>query len=614
MKVRAGTLIVTGIIALGAVAAALGLAIRRDRAPRAVVLVTLDTLRADRVGSGLTPEIDRVAAAGVTFGRAWTTAPLTVPAHASMLTGLLPPLHGLRTNAAGRRLPDAATRPYSTVAEVLRADGFRTGAFVSASVLRADRTGLDAGFDVFDDVPPAPTGALHDVERRADDTVDAALAWLRGEPGRAFLWVHLFDAHAPYDAPPPWGAGAAHVADAEGYDGEVRYVDQAVGRLRRGLAAAGFEHPVIVIVGDHGEALGAHGEPTHGYLLHEETLHVPLIVSAPGLVAAGGRRDDDVSVIDVAPTLVTLAGLSVPRAMGGRALFAGGREARPRAPYAESLYGWESSRWSQVFALRDGDRKIVDAGPQTLVFDLARDPGETAPTVLPALPGPDAADTDAAVRARVTGDLRRVAGLAALAAPAARADELAGGSYWSASAAPDGILARSENAALPSPYAQMDVLALLDRGRSLLAAGNAAGNATGVFRQAVERDPDNPQARRWLGRALLADGDAAEAAAAFRAAFERGWQHVDCLAKSLQASALAADAGDRGEAERGLQFLTLARGRGVRPNGAVYVFAALLHLARGDRDAARSALESARREPATPWLTRAVARVEERLR
>lgn len=616
MARRTGTFVVAAILLLGVAAAGLGLALRRERAPQAVVLITLDTLRADRLGAygsraGLTPELDRLAATGVTFERAWTTAPLTVPAHVSMLTGLLPPLHGLRTNAAGRRLPDAAARPYATVAEVMRTGGFRTGAFVSASVLRADRTGLDAGFDVYDDVPAAAPGALHDAERRAGETVDAALAWVRSGAGPLFLWVHLFDPHAPYDAPPPWGAGAGSAASAAGYDGEVRYVDHAVGRLRAGLAEAGIEHPVIVVLSDHGEALGEHGEPTHGYLLHEATLHVPLVVSAPGLVAEGLRRDDDVSVVDVAPTLVTLAGLSVPSTMDGRALFAGGGEGRPRAPYAESLYGWESSGWAQVFALRTGSRKVVDAGPRTLVFDLAADPAEESPVALDARSEAPAADPEAAQLAE--DPLRRVAGLPPLAAPSSGPDELAGGSYWSATTSRDGILPREENAALPSPYDRMEILALLDEGRSLLAGGDPEGAAR-KLRTAVERDPGNPQAHRWMARALLAGGRPAEAAAAYRESFARGWREPDCVARALQASTAAVLEGDREEARRALDFLAKARGRGVRQSGAAYVFEGHLQLAEGRPDDARRALESARREPQDDVLRRGIRELAERLR
>jgi len=617
MKLRTGPAAVVVILLIAVAASVVAVWLRASRAPPGVVLVSIDTLRADRVGAygssaGLTPNLDRMAATGVVFENAWTTAPLTVPAHTSMLTGLLPPVHGLRTNARGQRLPAATARPYATVAEVFRREHYRTAAFVSASVLRGARTGLDAGFDVYDDVAAAAPGALHDSERDGVETVDAALAWVRSSEERFFLWVHLFDPHAPYDAPPPWGAGSSHVGDAEGYDAEVRYADHALGRLRDGLRDAGFGDAVIVVVSDHGEGLGAHGESTHGYLLHEETLHVPFVISAPGLVAEGGRRQEPVSVGDVAPTLVTLAGISLPPMMDGRPLFAGGSHRKERVPYAESLYGYETSRWAQIFALRLGDQKLVDAGPRTLVIDLAAD-GDHATRRIPAFPAGGATQADAEAQRVVVDELRRIAALPPLAPPAESASELAGGSYWSATTARTGILPRDENAALPSPYDRMDVAQQMDEGRSQLAAGNALG-AEKTFRDVALSDPANPQAHRWHARALQALGRQAEAAATYRTAFDRGWQHSDCVAKGLQAAVMATRAGGDEEAELGLLFLKKARGKGVLQDGKSYVCEAVLLHSLGRRDEARRALENARAEPTTPQLAKLIVGAEGLLR
>ncbi len=627
MPSRSGPLVVVALCVAGVVATALAFVWRAERRPTAVVLISIDTLRADHVGAiaaatgtdgaaDLTPHLDALAARGAVFTRAWTTAPLTVPAHASLLTGLVPPVHGLRTNSGAARIPPAETRRYPTVAEALHEQGWRTGAFVSASVLRADRTGLAAGFDVYDDVPAAAPGALHDAERRAEETVAAALAWLRGGSGSTFLWVHLFDPHAPYAAPQPWGAGAEHSADATGYAGEVRYVDHAVGLLLDGLAAAGYRNAAVVVVADHGEALGEHGEPTHGFLLHEATLHVPLLVAAPGLVAAGLVREDPVSIADVAPTLLGFADVPVPPGLGGRPLFAAGAPGERRAPYAESLYGWETARWAQVFALRDGDRKLVDAGPHTLEADLARDPRELAVTrrAVPSPGTPPADATAAAAERDVVESLRSVAALPPLDAPsAAAAPELAGGSYWApAGTGATTILSRAENAALPSPYDRMDVVRELDAARALLAGGDPARAVT-AFAAVVALDPANPQARQWLARARLGAGDPLGAAADFRAAFGLGWQDAACVAKALQASAAGVES-DPEEAGRALKFLEEARGKGLRSDGPVYVFEALLLAAAGRTDAARRALAAARREPPTPWLEKAVRELGEALR
>ncbi len=606
MKPRSGPVAVTVIILVAIGLSLLAIQLRASRAPPGIVLVSIDTLRADRVGAygssaGLTPNLDRLAATGVVFESAWTTAPLTVPAHASMLTGLLPPLHGLRTNARGHRLPAATARPYATVAEIFRRENYRTAAFVSASVLRGARTGLDAGFDVYDDVARAAPGALHDTERDGVETVTAALDWVNSDERPFFLWVHLFDPHTPYDAPPPWGAGSAHTNDVEGYDAEVRYADHALGLLRDGLNEAGLGDALIVVVSDHGEALGAHGEATHGYLLHEETLHVPFVISAPGLVAEGQRRREPVSVGDVAPTLVTLAGIALPPMMAGRPLFAGGSHREERVPYAESLYGYETSRWAQVFALRLGDQKIVDAGPRTLVFDLASGSPDTP------LP------PDAEVKRIVEEELRRIAGLPPLAPPAESDAEIAGGSYWSATARGDGILPRAENAALPSPYDRMDVARRMDAGRSQLSSGNAR-EAERTFREVIVSDPDNPQAHRWLARSLQALGDFSEAASVFRTAFTKGWRHTDCITKALYVGVRAASAGGSDEAELALSFLKTARGQDIRQDGPGFVFEALLLHRVGQTAEARRALDNARSEPETARLTKLIEGAEGVLR
>ncbi len=614
---RAGRLLVIGLVALGVGLTALAVHLRRERAPRSVVLVTIDTLRADRVGAfgstaGLTPRLDALAARGVRFTECWTTAPLTVPAHASMLTGLIPPLHGLRTNSGGR-LPEPGARPYSTVAELLRTAGYRTGAFVSASVLRDDRTGLGSGFDVYDEPPPAAPGSLHDSERLGTETVAAALDWVRQADGDFLLWVHLFDPHAPYAPPEPYSVGEEHSADATGYDAEVRFADHALGQLLDGLAAAGHGDAAIVVASDHGEGLGQHGERTHGYLLHQATLHVPVVIAAPGRVGEGAQRDEPSSVIDLAPTLVSLADVSIPPTMDGRPLFAGGAERMRRAPYAESLYGWDACRWAQVFALRDGDLKAVDAGERTLAIDLAADPSDDEPRVVGLAPD----DPEDPAHLLVTGPLRRAAARAPLAAPGDRQADLTGGSYWTGGGASPTVLSREENARLPSPYDRMEILREMDRGRSLLARPGLATEAVFVFAGVRKADPGNPQAAFWHGRALeriVVLGALPLAAEAYRDAFEAGLTTADCVAKALQAGYRAAtEQGAEDEVAAGLAFLETALGRGVRANGAVWIFAALLSIEGGDRTAAAEALQRAESEPRTEWLEDALDGVRHRL-
>lgn len=325
----------------------------REQPRRNVLLITLDTFRADRVGA-LTPNLSRIARDAATFDNANSPVPLTLPAHASILSGLLPLHHGLRNNGAGVFPADR-----DTLATVLSRNGWRTGAFVGSFVLD-HRFGLERGFDTYDDeIPRDPTADTSlEAERRGDVVVDRALAWLRrGDARPYFAWVHLYDAHAPY---------------VPSYDGEIAFVDSQVGRL---LAAIDRTNTVVVIAGDHGEALGEHGEPTHGLLLYQATLHVPLIVAAPGVKAR--RVAQPVSTIDLASTIATLAGATMTTA-DGRDLaedLRNGREPKPADLYAETEYPLNFG-WSALASLRQENEKLIDA-PSPELYDLARDPRES---------------------------------------------------------------------------------------------------------------------------------------------------------------------------------------------------------------------------------------------
>ncbi len=601
---RRGPVLVIVLICLGVGLTQLA-RVLRPQPVRTVVVITLDTLRYDRLGSSgrspsITPALDALAERSAVFEHTWTTAPLTVPSHASLFTGLLPPQHGLRTNEPIGRLPTEAI----TVAEAFRDAGFETAAFVSASVLSGERTGLDAGFDLYDDVPQPAAGELHARERVGEETVALALDWLRARgDGEAFVWVHLFDPHAPYDAPPPFGAGPEHAADETGYDAEVRYTDDCVGRLLDGLAALGRENALIVVTADHGESLGEHGERTHGFLLGEATLHVPLLISAPEQVAPG-RRDESASLIDVAPTVVGLAGLPVPRGMGGVPLLA--RKAKKDRPaYAESLYGWRTYGWAQAFAWRRGTRKWMTRGSVVTFTDLAADAGETAATT------PDAANAEELDLLRQAAELELVAGLGAT-------DGLEGlrGPYWGSSlAGPMATLAAEENAALPDPYARITDHEDMNRGRALLAAGRPA-EALQLFRAVSARSPQNPAAARWTGRAELAVSDPDAAAASFRRAFDLGWRTPDAVHQALRASLSAATSmslGSHPELPRALAFLQKARGQGVPDTAFTHIFEASIHLFLKDASAARSALDAARRAAPNERAQAAIADVERSL-
>lgn len=341
-----------------------------------VLLVTIDTLRVDRVGAyggraGLTPALDRLAAAGVRVEHAYTPAPLTLPAHASLLTGRLPPRHGARDNGIFR--VDEAT---ASLGSLLRAEGVATGAFVGSFVLDS-RFGLAAGFDEYDDRYTARPGGPATAERRADEVVDAALTWIRARRASAdrwFAWVHLYDPHAPYDPPPGGPAGL------DPYDGEVAYADRAVARLVDALGPGGDR--LVVVTSDHGESLGAHGEATHGIFAYDVTMRVPLVFvgfgGRPGSVVQG-----PVSLVDVMPTMLEALGVAVPPDLDGRSLGASlvdperraGAPVESRPIYLEALHGHLTRGWAPLTGIVSDGFKYI-ALPKAELYHLSADPLE----------------------------------------------------------------------------------------------------------------------------------------------------------------------------------------------------------------------------------------------
>jgi len=351
-----------------------------------VLLVTIDTLRADRLGcyghaGAATPTLDGLAARGVRFATGVAHAPLTGPSHACLLTGLTPLGHGFRDNG-GFVLPPAV----GTAAEDFRQAGYRTAAFVSGFPLDR-RFGFDRGFETYDDHLPRGSDRRRTpyVERFADATTDAVLRWLQGTPSSGasassggpgspfFLWVHYYDPHAPYEPP---GALADRFRAAP-YDGEIAFVDTQLARLLRALEETGaLARTVVLATADHGESLGEHGEGTHGLFVYDSTLKVPWIVAGPGVPA--GRVSSTVARgIDVLPTLLDYAGLPIPPAIEGRSLrpAAEGREMSDAPAYAETLYPEREFGWAPLHALRTARYKLIDA-PHPELYDLAADAKE----------------------------------------------------------------------------------------------------------------------------------------------------------------------------------------------------------------------------------------------
>ena len=349
-----------------------------------VVVITVDTLRADHVGAygfeeALTPTIDSLARSGVLFTRASATVPLTLPSHTSLFSGMYPLRHGVRDNS-NFAVPEDLTM----MAEIFREGGYQTAAFVGAFVV--DSTwGLDQGFETyFDDfnVPRERVVFLGYVQRTAEEVVEAAIDWLdEQQEAPFFLWVHLYDPHDPYDPPEPYRSRYP----GKPYIGEIAYTDsqirRLVGRLRQG---GRMDNTFVVLAADHGESLEEHGEPTHGLFVYEEATHVPLIFSVPYEQLHGLRRRRPVSLVDVLPTVLEMTGLEAPAGVQGESLvstfFDEEQTESPRGPqeylYTESYYGLYNFGWSQLQSIHDGRYKLILSSSPEL-YDLESDPEES---------------------------------------------------------------------------------------------------------------------------------------------------------------------------------------------------------------------------------------------
>ena len=350
--------------------------VRRDPG-LSVLLITIDTLRADALGAygradAETPWIDRLARSGVRFERAHAHNVITLPSHANILSGQYPFGHGVRDNSGFRFPPGTAT-----LATILKARGYRTGAFVSAFPLDS-RFGLDNGFEVYDDrLGGAETTqtAFLVPERRGPETVASARRWLgehRGE--RVFCWVHLYEPHFPYEPPEP----LASRFRAQPYQGEVAAADAALEPLLRPLLEAGDGgRTLVVLTGDHGESLGDHGELTHGIFAYESTLHIPLVIFAPSILAPA-VVPTPVRHVDVLPTVLDALGETAPANLPGRSLLAlsvPGAAAATRTAYFEALSSSFNQGWAPLHGLIDGSLKYVDL-PLPELYDLEADPRE----------------------------------------------------------------------------------------------------------------------------------------------------------------------------------------------------------------------------------------------
>ena len=458
-----------------------------------VYLITLDTLRADHVGcygykQVETPALDALAADGVRFTEAFTHSPITNTSHITILTGLLPSVHGVTDFA----VPLASQ--HVTAAELLKKQGYQTAAFIGAVILDSNTLapGLDRGFDFYDNFPKGDSKDAEGknkerwgrVERRGMEVVEHAEAWFdKHRTGPHFVWVHMYDPHDPYEPPPPF----AEKYKDHLYDGEIAYTDSALANWIAYLKKAGiYDNAIIIVTGDHGEGLGEHGEDTHGLFLYDSTLHVPLIVKMPAAAHHGTVIDAEVRTTDILPTILSATGVAAPTELNGESLFSliDAKESANRTLFGETDYPLRWG-WAPLRAVRSDNAKLIEA-PRLELYDLQADPKE-----LKNLYAPDNSK------------------LPAMQAEMAK---------WKAKLPPPSNPAQPGQT-LPDPKDKVEVQNLLHNAM-LAGDDNRPSDARGFLEKALQLDSSSPTTLRQLGELELAAGDFAKAAVHLKRACE----------------------------------------------------------------------------------------------
>jgi arylsulfatase A-like enzyme/Tfp pilus assembly protein PilF len=511
--------------------------------PPNIILITVDTTRADRMGFlgsklGLTPNLDTLARDSAVFTRAFSQVPLTAPSHATILTGTYPQFHLVNDF----QVPLAPELPYAP--EILRSHGYHTAAFVGSMVLDPAvgfARGFERGFDTYDagfhQMQPGED-RYHSSERRGADVVAHALAWLSEHPqGPFFMWLHLYDAHDPYDPPEPYKTEYLSAP----YDGEIAYVDSAVGTFLSQLRARGlYDGAVIAVMADHGEALGDHGEDTHGFFLYDETIHVPLVIKLPGAASikkdlatksSGTKIENRVGLVDVLPTILQAVGIAVPPEVQGESLLSllmpkpappesAGASAAPdasldRPAYAETDYPRNTYGWSPLRALRTGKYLYIKA-PRQELYDQSADPKSEH----------DLSAASTAVTSTLAGQLDafRQKTSSSREAPKSTVDpeaqaKLAALGYVAtdSNASKTGVAGAKEHGA--DPKDKIEVANLIHR-TYLLIDDQRCQEAVPLLRQLIAKAPDTPLAYAQLGQCLVSLKEYAPAVPVLRKAVE----------------------------------------------------------------------------------------------
>lgn len=511
----------------------------RGLAKPSVLLVTVDTMRADRIGAyGCrrveTPAMDGLAAEGVLFSRVYSAVPLTLPSHTTIMTGLYPPGHGVRNNG-NYRLPDEVV----TLAEVLRDAGYTTAAFVGAFVLDSQFS-LDQGFDYYHDSflnIDAASGSFRYAERSAEEVSRLAIEWLDKASAPFFLWVHYFDPHQPYSMPPPFDERYR----SDPYLGEIAFVDRCLGNLLGALKEKeGRGNALVVLTSDHGESLGEHGEESHGVFLYQAPMRVPLIMSMERLLPQGSRVESEVSLADIFPTVIDILGLPLPGNVQGRSLLPlmRGGMGGERPLYMESMLPRENFGWSEVKGLVSGRYKYVRV-PQAELYDLASDSAESM----------NIAARDTALAARLDSLLSVLEVEYAAAAPQGTFQEMdertrenleSLGYVWHS---PSG-----EAEGKPDPKAMIRIVAETEAGKRLYEKG-LYEDAARVFEGILERDPGNITAHNLLGMVLTKTGDTDRAIIHWRTVLDLSPEYIETYRN------LGAQLREKGDLEASLAVL-----------------------------------------------------------
>jgi choline-sulfatase len=543
-----------------------------------LLLVSIDTLRADHVGcygyrEAQTPNIDRLAAEGVLFKTVVSQVPLTLPSHCTILTGTYPTYHGVRDNV-GFRLADSRT----TLAEILKARGYATSAFIGAYVLNS-KFGLNQGFDEYDDRIAAaprqgPVVNLNSVERPAGEVVSRAMYWLETHRQLPFfMWVHLYDPHDPYEPPAPFREQYRN----KPYDGEIAYADRELGRLLELLKRKRlYDNTVVVLLSDHGESFGEHQEWTHGYFIYDTTLLVPLIIKPAGNGSPGRIVTEQVSLVDVAPTAMQLAGVQPPAEVQGRGLMGTmlGQSRPAAAPaYSETWYPAQFG-WSPLASIRREDAKYIRA-PRPELYNLRTDAGEKN-NVVPQQSALAGELKSALAKLESTYTDRDAGKSARLELSSQQLDELRALGYVGISGAHDRAPAGPAGAA--DPKDKVKLYQMISAGSQDVAAGQYR-RALPVLEQVLKLEPGMRMALSMAGRCYFELGQFAAARKAFAEILK---EHPDNLDARFYAAACDYREKNYTGAESGFRRILQSD-----PNyAAAHLYLGFLHQARGDSAAA----------------------------